>query len=97
MSDGPKYRMQSAGHRRDIVTTLQEATTYVDRDSGTKFQVVGQVAPLNSPGSQLEWSPENLRACGCSRNQLAQRDLNDCPYCGRRMPAVDSASDAASN
>lgn len=90
-----KYRLRSGGFRRDIVTTLEDATVYVDRQSGTKFEVVGQVAPLAPSGSDLPWAEANLRLCGCSRDQLLQRDLNDCPYCGRRVPAVDSAGDAS--
>ncbi len=33
---------------------------------------------------------ENLRLCGCSLEQLVQKDLNDCPHCGRRLPATGS-------
>jgi hypothetical protein len=27
--------------------------------------------------------------CGCSLEQLAPKDVNDCPHCGRRMPAIE--------
>jgi hypothetical protein len=37
--------------------------------------------------SALPWSVENLRFCNWC-DQLAQKDLNDCPHCGRRMAAL---------
>ncbi|MBI5311015.1 MAG: hypothetical protein HZB14_08350 [Actinobacteria bacterium] len=83
--------MRSAGYKRDIVTSASDTATYVDRQSGTPFQVVGQVLPLASP-SDLPWSEDNLRLCGCSREQLVQKDINDCPYCDRRVPAAGSES-----
>lgn len=91
-----RYHLRSGGFRNDIVTTLDDATTYVDRESGTKYEIVGEVAPLGNPGSKLPWTEQNLRLCGCTREQLVQRDLNDCPHCGRRMPAVNSARNEAS-
>ncbi len=102
VSNGPaskdqRYHLRSGGFKRDIVTTLEAATTYVDRESGTKFELVGKVAPLDGSGSSLPWSEQNLRLCGCSRDQLVQLDLNDCPYCGRRMPAVNSAGDGSAS
>ena len=39
--------------------------------------------------SDLPYSIDNLRLCGCSLEQLVQKDLNDCPHCGRRLPAVE--------
>jgi hypothetical protein len=39
--------------------------------------------------SNLPYAVENLRMCGCSLEQLVQNDLNDCPHCGRRLPAVE--------
>ena len=62
---------------------------YVDRDSGEEFEVVGAVLPLAPSASDLPWAVENLRLCGCSLEQLAPKDLNDCPHCGRRLPAVE--------
>ena len=34
----------------------------------------------------LRWAVENLRFCNWC-GATAQRDLNDCPTCGRRMAA----------
>lgn len=87
VSDSQKLHLRSAGYKRDIVTSADDDATYVDRQSGTPFQVVGQVLPIASP-SDLPWSEENLRLCGCSREQLVQKDVNDCPYCDRRIPAA---------
>ena len=43
--------------------------------------------PLPPSPSELPWSVENLRFCNWCE-QLAQKDLNDCPTCGRRMAAL---------
>jgi hypothetical protein len=45
--------------------------------------------PLEPSQSRLPWSVENLRFCNWC-DQLAQRDLNDCPTCGRRMAPLSS-------
>jgi hypothetical protein len=94
VSQAQKYRLRSAGYKRDIVAEVEPGDRYVDRESGTDFVVVGEVLPGAASGSDLPWSPENLRLCGCSREQLVQNDVNDCPYCDRRIPAGDSAPDA---
>jgi hypothetical protein len=61
---------------------------YVDRESGEEFEIVGKLLPLAPSPSNLPWAVENLRLCGCSLEQLAPKDLNDCPTCGRRLPAL---------
>jgi hypothetical protein len=45
--------------------------------------VVGRVLPIEG-ASKLPWAVENLRFCNHC-DQLCQKDLNDCPTCGRRM------------
>ena len=57
---------------------------YVDRETGEPLEVLGKVLPLPPSNSSLPWAVENLRFCSWC-DQLAQRDLNDCPTCGRRM------------
>ena len=95
MSDSQKYRLRSAGFKRDIVAEVEEGDRYVDRESGTQFVVVGEVLPVGESKSDLPWATENLRVCGCSREQLLQKDVNDCPYCDRRIPAAEvTPSDA---
>lgn len=81
------YRLRSASDR-EVIREVEPGRVYVDRETGEEFEVVGKVLPLAPSRSQLPWSVENLRLCGCSLEQLAQRDLNDCPHCGRRLPAL---------
>ena len=88
MNERQKYRLRSRSDR-EIIREVEPGTVYVDRETGEEFEVVGKVLPLAPSDSDLPWSVENLRLCGCSLEQLAQRDLNDCPHCGRRMDPVD--------
>jgi hypothetical protein len=92
VSEPTKFRLRSAGFKRDIVADVAEGDRYVDRESGTAFVVVGEVLPLGDTKSSLPWAEQNLRVCGCSREQLVQKDVNDCPYCDRRLPAAEPAS-----
>lgn len=93
VSGTQKFRLRSAGYKRDIVAPVEDGDRYVDRESGTKFVVVGEVLPVGGGSSDLPWAAENLRVCGCSREQLLQKDVNDCPYCDRRLPAAAGESD----
>ena len=43
--------------------------------------------PLAPTPSDLPWAVENLRLCNWC-DQFAQKDLNDCPNCGRRMAPI---------
>ena len=54
-----------------------------------ELEVVGVVLPLPPSQSRLPWAVESLRFCTWC-DQLAQRDLNDCPTCGRRMAPLAS-------
>ena len=72
---------------REIIREVTPGKVYVDRESGEEFRVVGKVLPLAPSASNLPWAVENLRLCGCSLEQLAPKDVNDCPHCGRRLPA----------
>lgn len=91
-----KFHLRSAGHKRDIVAPVETGDRFVDRESGTPFVVVGEVLPTGETPSELPWATQNLRLCGCTREQLLQKDINDCPYCGRRNPAVASSSGSGS-
>ena len=82
------YRLRARSDR-EIIHEAEPGKRYVDRGSGEELKVVGAVLPLAPSPSNLPYSVENLRLCGCSLQQLAQKDLNDCPHCGRRMPAVE--------
>ena len=83
-----KYRLRARSDR-EIIAELEPGQTYVDRETGEEFEVVGAVLPLAPSLSELPYSVENLRMCGCSLEQLAPKDVNDCPTCGRRLPAIE--------
>lgn len=82
------YRLRTRSDR-EVVRELEPGAVYVDGDSDEDFEVVGKLLPLAPSPSDLPWAVESLRLCGCSLDQLAPKDLNDCPHCGRRMPAVE--------
>jgi len=82
------YRLRSESDR-EIIREVEPGRTYVDRETGEEYEVVSRVLPLAPSASNLPYSIENLRLCGCSLEQLVQKDLNDCPHCGRRLPAVE--------
>ncbi len=83
-----KYRLRARSDR-ELIAEVEPGKIYVDRDSGETLEVVGAVLPLAPSPSSLPYSVENLRLCGCSLEQLVQKDLNDCPHCNRRLPAVE--------
>jgi hypothetical protein len=89
LSEVQKYRLRSRNDR-EVIREIEPGKVYVDRETGEEFQVVGKVLPLAPTGSNLPWAVENLRLCGCSLEQLAPKDVNDCPHCGRRLPAMKS-------
>jgi hypothetical protein len=82
------YRLRSRSDH-EIIREAEPGKRYVDRETGEEYQVVAAVLPLAPTPSHLPYSVENLRICGCSLEQLVQKDLNDCPHCGRRLPAVE--------
>ena len=88
MPDRQLYRLRSASDR-EVIRAVDPGKVYVDRETGEEFHVVGRVVPLAPSPSNLPYAVENLRLCGCSLEQLVQRDLNDCPHCDRRLPAVE--------
>jgi len=79
-----KYRMRTPSTGREVVVEAEADQKYTDRQTGEQLQVVAQLLPLAPTPSELPWAIENLRFCNHC-DQLAQKDLNDCPYCGRRM------------
>jgi len=83
------FRLRAPASGREALVELEPDVVYVDRESGEELKVVGAVLPLAPSPSDLPYSIENLRLCGCSLEQLVQKDLNDCPHCGRRLPAVE--------
>jgi hypothetical protein len=89
MSTAQRYRLRaSSSGRETIIEGAEPNRVYHDRDTGEELIVVGRVLPLEGE-SKLPWSVENLRFCNWC-DQLAQKDLNDCPTCGRRMAPLGS-------
>jgi hypothetical protein len=84
-----RYRFRTPSTGRETVMEAEPGTIYVDRETGEELEVVGKVLPLAPSNSNLPWAVENLRFCSWC-DQLAQRDLNDCPTCGRRMAPLAS-------
>ncbi len=83
-----KYRLRARSDR-EIVREVEPGVTYVDHESRRGVPGRGAVLPLAPSPSDLPYAVEHLRLCGCSLEQLVQNDLNDCPHCGRRLPAVE--------
>ena len=79
-----KYRMRTPSTGREVIIEALPGQNYVDRDTGEDLEVIAQVLPLAPTPSELPWSVENLRFCNWC-DQMSQKDLNDCPYCARRM------------
>lgn len=89
MSTRQRYRLRDRSTGREVVVDAQPDEIYKDRESGDPLEVVGMLLPLAPSRSRLPWAVENLRVCPwCSEH--AQKDLNDCPTCGRRMGPLSS-------
>jgi hypothetical protein len=89
VSTSQRYRLRNPSSGREIVieadrSEIGQQKIYLDRDTGEPLEIVGKLLPLAPSASQLPWAVENLRVCPWC-DQLAQKDLNDCPTCGRRM------------
>jgi hypothetical protein len=81
------YRLRTPSTGREILLEAEPERVYVDHETGEPLEVVGKVLPLPPSNSNLPWSIETLRFCNWC-DQPTQRDLNDCPTCGRRMSAL---------
>jgi hypothetical protein len=89
MSVKQRYRMRGQASGREIIVDADPETVYLDRESGEPMEIVGKVLPLAPSSSRLPWAVENLRFCPRCES-LAQKDLNDCPTCGRRMDPLST-------
>jgi hypothetical protein len=87
VSQRQRYRLRTPSSGREVVLEAEPDEIYVDQETGEVMEVVGKVTPLAPSPSELPWAVENLRFCNWC-DQLAQKDLNDCPHCGRRMAAL---------
>jgi hypothetical protein len=93
VSADQRYRLRNPSTGQEYVVAAEPDEVYLDRETGKPLQVVGKVLPLAPSRSRLPWAVENLRFCPWCR-QLAQRDLNDCPTCGRRMGPIEAPTGA---
>ena len=84
MSESDRYRLRSRSNGRERLLEADRRQIYLDRETGEPLEVVGRVLSAGAVHSRLPWAVENLRICPWCE-QLAQKDLNDCPTCGRRM------------
>ena len=89
---GPqRYRLRAPASGREVVLALDDDQNhdraYYDRVTGERLEVVSKLVPLSSSPSNLPRSPETVRICPHCE-ELVGLDLSDCPYCGRRMPAL---------
>lgn len=82
-----KYRMRTPSTGREVIVLAEPDKVYVDAETGEQLQPVAQLLPLAPTPSELPWAIENLRFCDHC-DQLAQRDLLDCPWCGQRMDSL---------
>ena len=79
-----KYRLRTPSTGREVVIEAEPGRVYLDRETGEEMEVVAMLLPMAPTPSELPWAVENLRFCNWC-DQLVQKDLNDCPVCGRRM------------
>jgi hypothetical protein len=86
---GQLYRMRAPSTGREVLVEAEPGAVYRDRETGEQLEVVGRLLPLAPSPSRLPWAVENLRFCTWC-DQLTQKDLNDCPHCGRRMAPLAS-------
>ena len=89
MRSRQKYRMRTPSTGREVIIEAEPGQVYIDRETGEPLEVVGELIPLAPTPSELPWTVENLRFCNWC-DQLSQKDLNDCPVCGRRMAPLGS-------
>jgi hypothetical protein len=87
VSEHQTYRLRTPSTGRELIVEAHPGDVYVDRETGEHMEIVGKLVPLAPSPSRLPWTVENLRFCNWC-DQLAQKDLNDCPTCGRRMAAL---------
>ena len=92
MARPERYRLRAPASGREHVISVDgqppdDDVGFYDRVTGERMEIVSKLIPVASSPSNLPRTPENLRVCPhCG--ELVGRDLSECPYDGRRMPAV---------
>jgi hypothetical protein len=81
------YRFRTPSTGKEVLLEAEPDAIYRDDETGEDLEVVGKVLPLAPSTSRLPWAVENLRFCNWC-DAMAQKDLNECPTCGRRMSAL---------
>ena len=82
------YRLRAPSSGRELLVAAEPGRVYLDRETGEELEVVGQGrCRFRRRSRSLPWAVETLRFCNWC-DQPAQKDLNDCPTCGRRMSAL---------
>ena len=94
MSTKERYRFRNPASGREVVVEAEPDQIYRDRVSGEPLEVVGKLLPLPPSSSRLPFAVENLRFCPWCE-QMAQKDLNDCPTFGRRMGPPASGAESS--
>jgi hypothetical protein len=94
VSTKERYRFRNPASGREVVVEAEPDQIYRDRVSGEPLEVVGKLLPLPPSSSRLPFAVENLRFCPWCE-QMAQKDLNDCPTCGRRMGPPASGAESS--
>lgn len=79
--------MRTPSNGRERIVLVEPDRVYVDKETGERLEPVAQLLPLAPTVSELPWAIENLRFCDHC-DQLAQRDLLDCPWCGQTMESL---------
>ena len=93
-----RYRVRAPASGREAVVTVDgnapdpDEVGYYDHVTGERMEVVAKLVPLSGSETNLLRTPENLRMCPHCE-QLVGRDLSDCPYCLRRLPALGEPSE----
>ena len=82
-----KYRMRTPSTGREVIVEAKPDTVYRDAETGEELEVVAQLVPVPPTPSELPWAIENLRFCPHC-DQLGQKDLTSCPWCGRALDPV---------
>jgi hypothetical protein len=79
--------MRTPSTGREVIVEVEPEKVYVDKSTGEALEVVAELLPLAPTASELPWSIENLRFCNHC-DQLVQKDLLVCTWCGQRMDSV---------
>ena len=90
MNERQIHRLRAPASGREAIAPADPDDVYLDRKTGEQMEIVSSLLPLAPSDSALPRSPENLRICPRC-DQLIGLDLSDCPYCGLRQGAEDSA------